>query len=112
MCERFFEGFVKLLLCSILIQIISKNLHYGLVRATKLTCEGVESNPGIIQLKRLYMHHIIKVILGMGVLPGCSVQAMHILPLSFHQLKASIRGSQLILITFLNREIRFLKMLA
>ena len=103
MCERFFEVFVKLLLCSILIQIISKNLHYGLVRATKLTCEGVESNPGIIQLKRLYMHHIIKVILGMGVLPGCSVQAMHILPLSFQQLKASIRGSQLILITFLNR---------
>ena len=46
MCERFFEGFVRLLLCSILRQIISKNLHYGLVRATKLTCEGVESNPG------------------------------------------------------------------
>ena len=46
MCERFFEGFVRLLLCSILIQIISKNLHYGLVRATKLTCEGVESNSG------------------------------------------------------------------
>ena len=27
-------------------QIISKNLHYKSVRATKLTCEGVESNPG------------------------------------------------------------------
>ena len=39
MCER-------LLLCSILIQIIRKNLHYGIVRYTKLTCEGVESNPG------------------------------------------------------------------
>ena len=35
-----------LVLCSILIEIISKNLHYGLVRLTKLTCEGVESNPG------------------------------------------------------------------
>ena len=46
MCERFFGEFVRLVLCSILIQIINKNLHYGLVRATKLTCEGVESNPG------------------------------------------------------------------
>ena len=46
MCERFLGGSVRLLLCSILIQIISKTLHYGLVRATKLTCEGVESNPG------------------------------------------------------------------
>ena len=46
MCNRFFEGCVRLLLCSILIQIISKNLHYGLVRTTKLTCEGAESNPG------------------------------------------------------------------
>ena len=42
MCERFFEEFVRLLLCSILIQIMSN----GLVRATKITCEGVESNPG------------------------------------------------------------------
>ena len=32
------------MLCSILIRIINKNLYYGLVRATKLTCEGVESN--------------------------------------------------------------------
>ena len=39
MCER-------LLLCSILIQIIRKNLHYGIVRYTKLTCESVERNPG------------------------------------------------------------------
>ena len=46
MCGIFFGGFVRLLLCSILIQIITKNLHYGLVRATKLTCEGVESNSG------------------------------------------------------------------
>ena len=37
---------VRLLLCSILIQIGSKNLHYRLVRATKLICEGIESNPG------------------------------------------------------------------
>ena len=27
-------------------QIINRNLHYGLVKAAKLTCEGVESNPG------------------------------------------------------------------
>ena len=45
MCERFLGRSVRLLLCNILIQIISKTLHYGLVRATKLTCEGVESNP-------------------------------------------------------------------
>ena len=34
------------MLRSILIQIINKKLHYGLVKATKLNCEGIESNSG------------------------------------------------------------------
>ena len=46
MCERCFGGFVTLLLCNIFMQIISKNLYYELVRATKLICEDVESNAG------------------------------------------------------------------
>ena len=45
--------------------------------------------------------------LGMGVLPGCSVQPMHTLPLSFRQLRTLKRANHLILITFLNREIGF-----
>ena len=67
----------------------------------------VIQDQGIIQLKRLYRHHIIKVMLGMGVLPGCSVQPMRTLPLSFRQLRTLKCASHLILITFLNREIGF-----
>ena len=44
--RNFFFDFIRLVLCSILIQIVNRNLHYGLVRATKLTCEGVENNLG------------------------------------------------------------------
>ena len=95
MCDRFFGGFVRLLLCSILLQIISRNFHYGFVRDTKLTCLGVESNPGprnyTIKKTIQASHHPCHVRYGRSA----------VMPLSFRQLRTSIRGSHLTLITFL-----------
>ena len=45
-CERFLCVCVCVCVSGGGGQIISKNLHYKSVRATKLTCEGIESNPG------------------------------------------------------------------
>ena len=106
MCER-------LLLCSILIQIIRKNLHYGIVRYTKLTCESVERNPGprsyIIKKTINTSHHQRHVRYGRSAGMQCTSNAY--LALSFRKLRTSIRGRYLILITSLNRKMEFLKML-
>ena len=47
--------------------------------------------------------------IGMDILLGCNVQAMPTLPLHFQQLKLLIFGSHLILISFLNREVKTFK---
>ena len=45
---------LRLLMCIIPLQILQINLHYALVRASKLTEEGIEINPGPENSNRNY----------------------------------------------------------
>ena len=100
---------LRVMIYHMLIIILYASLHYGSVRISDLTREGIESNPGSFSIRKEVnaSHHQGH----MKIQQGCNLQAILTFLLCFQSLRTLASGGCLTYTMFLRRGIKHSNML-